>query len=178
MAKDNRTKRTTRGRFPKGTSGNPAGRPVGSRNKKTLFLEELLDREGEAIIRKTMELALQGNPLALRLCLDRLVAPRKERPIHLELPKVTKLQHAVVAMSKIQEAIGEGKITPGEGQILAGFAETQQRVIGVANKAQERGTSDSLMTWEEFVHLYRTRHPEIGNDRSDLVNLPSVPSTP
>ena len=38
--------------FKPGQSGNPSGRPHGSRNKATLALEALLDGEGEAITRK------------------------------------------------------------------------------------------------------------------------------
>jgi len=37
--------------FQKGQSGNPAGRPPGSRNKKTLVLEALLEGEAEGIAR-------------------------------------------------------------------------------------------------------------------------------
>jgi hypothetical protein len=56
--------------FKPGQSGNPSGRPHGSRNKATLALEALLDGEGEAITRK----ALEGDTAALRLCLERIYA--------------------------------------------------------------------------------------------------------
>ena len=36
-------------RFEKGQSGNPAGRPAGSRNKATLLLDKLTDDEAELI---------------------------------------------------------------------------------------------------------------------------------
>jgi hypothetical protein len=103
----------------------------GSRNKGTLFLEELLDGEGEALTRKATELAKKGDPVALRLCLERLLPPRRERAIHLILPKVTEAQHASAAFASILEAVGEGKITPGEGEILSGIAEARLRYIGV-----------------------------------------------
>ena len=59
-------------RWRKGTSGNPAGRPTGSRNKATLYFEELLDGQGEALIKKAVELSLKGDTTALRLCLERI----------------------------------------------------------------------------------------------------------
>ena len=90
MLNDTPTKRASKGRFRAGTSGNPSGRPVGSRNKGTLFLEELLDGEGEGLTRKAIQLGLKGDPFALRLCLERLLPPRKERRIELALPKVTR----------------------------------------------------------------------------------------
>ena len=55
----------------------PAGRPKGSRNKATLAVEILLDGEAEAITRKAIELAKQGDLVAIRLCLDR-IAPREK----------------------------------------------------------------------------------------------------
>jgi len=73
--------------FKKGQSGNPKGRPLGSKHKATLAAQAILDGEGEALTRKAVELALDGHPIALRLCLERLCPPRKDRPVTLELPK-------------------------------------------------------------------------------------------
>jgi hypothetical protein len=66
--------RKPRGRpFKKGVSGNPAGKPPGSRNRTTLAVQALLDGEAERLTRKCVELALQGDSTALRLCMERLV---------------------------------------------------------------------------------------------------------
>jgi hypothetical protein len=46
--------KTKAGHFPKGTSGNPQGRPLGARNKATLAIEALLEGEAEAITRKAI----------------------------------------------------------------------------------------------------------------------------
>jgi len=62
------------------------GRPAGSRNKATIALEALLDGEGDAIMRKVIELAKAGSETGLRLCMDRLFPPRRERVIRLRLP--------------------------------------------------------------------------------------------
>jgi hypothetical protein len=65
-----------RGRpFEPGMSGNPNGRPKGSRNKTTMAMEILLDGEAELLTRKAVEKALAGDPLALRLGLGRPFAP-------------------------------------------------------------------------------------------------------
>jgi hypothetical protein len=64
--------------FKKGQSGNPSGRPPGSRNKSTLAAEALLDGEAETLTRKAIEEAKAGNMIALRLCLERIVPPRKD----------------------------------------------------------------------------------------------------
>jgi hypothetical protein len=46
---DNTEKKQHGRPFAKGESGNPGGRPVGSRNKTTIALENLLDGQAEAI---------------------------------------------------------------------------------------------------------------------------------
>ena len=63
--------------FRKGRSGNPAGRPPGSRNRATIAAEALLEGEAQALTRKAIELALAGDTTALRLCLERIVPQRK-----------------------------------------------------------------------------------------------------
>jgi uncharacterized protein DUF5681 len=80
-----------------GKSGNPAGKLKGTRNKITLAVEALLDGEAETIIRKAIELAKDGDLAALRLCLDRIAPPRKDRPVLFELPPVSSAADAANA---------------------------------------------------------------------------------
>src|SRR6266568_9655953 len=78
-----------RGRsFERGKSGNPTGRPKGARNKATRAVEELLDGEAEALTRKAIDKALEGDMAALRICLDRLLPPRRDRLVNFELPTI------------------------------------------------------------------------------------------
>src|SRR6516164_7490558 len=78
-----------RGRpFVKGRSGNPTGRRYGSRNKNALAAAVLLEGESEALTRKAVELALAGDPTALRLCIERIVPPCRERPVKFTLPPI------------------------------------------------------------------------------------------
>ena len=78
-----------RGRpFEKGMSGNPSGRPRGSRNATTLALEALLDGQAQALTQKAIDFALSGDMPALRLCLDRILPPRKDRPVSFTLPEI------------------------------------------------------------------------------------------
>ena len=79
--------RRVRGRpFKKGRSGNPAGRRTGSRNKATIAAAALLAGESEALTRKAVELALVGDPAALRLCIERILPPCRERTVKFALP--------------------------------------------------------------------------------------------
>src|SRR5205085_12543459 len=128
------TKRTNgSGHFPKGTSGNPAGRPPGSRNRTTLLMEFLLEGEAEQLTRKLIELALAGDINALRFCIERLMPSRKDRPIHLTLPPITNLQEIAMATSKVATAISEGEITPTEGEVLANVLLAHKDVLVTAD---------------------------------------------
>ena len=73
-------------RFQKGQSGNPAGRPPGSRNKSTVLLQSLLEGEAEAITRKVIALAKEGDMAAIKLCMDRLAPPRRSAAVECDLP--------------------------------------------------------------------------------------------
>jgi len=71
--------------YKPGESGNPAGKKVGTLNKRTQ-LAKLLDPHAEAIINKTVELALAGDINALRLCIDRLIPKAKEDTATIVIP--------------------------------------------------------------------------------------------
>jgi len=112
--------RRRRGRpFQPGTSGNPAGKPKGTRNRATLAAETLLDGEAEALTRKAIELALGGDSTALRLCIERIVAPRRDRAVNLDMPEMRSPEDAARAMSAIVSAVGAGDLTPGEAADVA-----------------------------------------------------------
>ena len=86
-------KRTNQGRREKGTSGNQSGRPAGSQNKTTQALQQLLEGEAERITRKAIDLALAGDLSAIRLCRERLLPPRKDRPVQVDLPPIQTVEH-------------------------------------------------------------------------------------
>jgi hypothetical protein len=100
--------------FEKGRSGNPAGRPRGSRNRATRAMQLALEAEAQALRRKAVELALDGNTTALRLCLDRLLAPRRDRPAPPKLPPVEDAGGLAGAMAAITAAAGNGEISSTE----------------------------------------------------------------
>ena len=137
--------------WPKRTSGNPAGRPKGSRNKATLAAQELLDGEAEALTRKCVELALAGDITALRLCLDRILPPRKDRPVRFEVPgPIRSPRDLAAALDKLIEAVAAGEITPSEGQAIASLFGLQSNVLAAMPESERRPG----WTWDEFSQLY------------------------
>ena len=121
--------RTPQGHFVKGQSGNPAGKPPGCRNHASRTAETLLDGEVEALIRKAVALALDGNAAALRLCFDRIIAPRRARPVHLDLPPIAEPADVAAAMAAVTAAVAEGAITPAEGAEVGMVVETYLRAL-------------------------------------------------
>jgi hypothetical protein len=119
-----------RGRpFEKGRSGNPAGRRPGTRNKATLAAAALLAGESEALTRKAVELALAGDPTAMRLCIERLVPPCRERIVKFTLPPIESVSDISAAMQAVTAALARSDITPGEAATIAGVVETFARAI-------------------------------------------------
>jgi len=127
------TVKRSRGRpFAKGRSGNPAGRPR-SINRSTRAAQLLLDGEATALSRKAVELALAGDPTALRLCLDRTVAPRRDRSVELALPPINSAADILGAIKAVADAVGRGGITPGEGFALSQMIESFLRAIDASD---------------------------------------------
>ena len=123
------TKKQSRHGFKPGKSGNPNGRPNGSRNRATLALEALFDDEGEAITRKAIEKALEGDTVALRLCLERICPPRRSRPITLEMPTVETAKDVTNAQGAVISAMAVGDITPDEANVVSGVLEAKRRSL-------------------------------------------------
>jgi hypothetical protein len=117
-----------RGRpFEKGNR--PAGRRAGSRNKRTLAAAVLLEGEGETLTRRAVELALVGDPTAMRLCIERILPPCRERAVKFALPPVESAADISAAMQAVTSALAEGVITPGEAARIAGVVDTFVRAI-------------------------------------------------
>ena len=105
------------------------GRPQGSRNKATIALQQMLEGHGESITRKCALLALQGDPTALRLSMERLIAPRKDQPVKFKLPPVTPAAEVAAAVGIVLQAVAAGQLTPAEGQMIAAILDGRRQVI-------------------------------------------------
>lgn len=130
--------RDARGRFPRGMSGNPAGRPVGSTRSGERLAAEMLDGASEAVMRKAIDMALDGDPAAMRLCLDRIVAVRRGRGVALALAPMKDATDLAEAMQTIAAAATQGTITPDEAQSLSQMVESYTRTLVAAHGARVR----------------------------------------
>ena len=122
--------------FAPGQSGNPGGRPAGSRNKATLAIDALLDGEAEALTRKAIEMAKLGDNQALKLCMDRIVPVRRDRPILFSLPRIDGPEQAAAAMSAVLLAVSNGEITPMEASEVAKLLDVYVRTVETTDLAK------------------------------------------
>lgn len=118
------------GQFTKGRSGNPKGKPKGARHRSSILAERLFADEVKDICQTVIIEAKAGNMQAAKIIMDRLFPPRKDNPIHIELPVIETTNDLLKATGKITDAVSSGQISPSEGEALA-------RIIDIHVKAIE-----------------------------------------
>ena len=119
-----------RGRpFRAGESGNPAGRPKGSRNHATRMLEDLLEREAEQIGRMLVTKAKDGDLTAARIVMDRILPVRRDKPVSFQVPRIAKIADVPMAMGAIVTAVASGELTPSEAANLSSMVDCYTRAV-------------------------------------------------
>jgi Family of unknown function (DUF5681) len=109
-------------KFPPGQSGNPAGRPLGARNKKTIAMQAVFAATQDETAKMIVARAQGGNSTARRICAERT-------PPELELPPVRCAADAQKALDMVIEAFGRGEITVREFPCLLGAVDRMTRVV-------------------------------------------------
>ncbi|MCJ2087135.1 DUF5681 domain-containing protein [Methylobacterium sp. E-005] len=121
--------------FEAGQSGNPAGRPKGSRNRTTQAVEAILEGEAETLTRKAVEMALDGDGPAMRLCLDRLCPPRKDRAITFDLPEIETTADLTRATRALLQGVADGEITPAEASEMSKLVTAHIEAVKIVDLA-------------------------------------------
>ena len=112
--------RNTAGQFSTGNSG----RPRGSRNKATLAIESLLQGQAEALTQTAIKKALEGDSVALRLCMDRIAPPPKDAVVTFSMPTMRNALDAAEAARSVLRAVSEGELTPIEATRVMGLIDS------------------------------------------------------
>jgi hypothetical protein len=97
------------------------GRPAGSRNKATIALQTMLDRHAEAILKKAVVMALQGDNAAIRLCVERLIPVRRNSSFKFKIPRLNSAADIAKASSSVVHAVAAGKLTAADGEMMTGM---------------------------------------------------------
>ena len=117
--------RNTAGQFSAGNTG----RPRGSRNKATLAIESLLHGQAEALTQTALTKALEGDSVALRLCMDRIAPPPKDAAVTFSMPTMCNAMDAAEAAESVLKAVSEGELTPLEATRVMGLIDSYRRTL-------------------------------------------------
>ena len=108
--------------------GNP-GRPPGARNKTSRLVEQLAEGHAEQLMQKAVDMALEGDVACLRMVLDRVSPPRKDRPVDFDTSPLKTPEDVLEAISSIWAAVGDGRLTPAEAGAIVEVLERSNRII-------------------------------------------------
>jgi len=108
--------------------GNP-GRPKGARHKTTMAVEALLQGQAEELTQAAIQRALEGDGVALRLCLERIAPARKEPTVRFTLPPIESAQDLPSAVAAIIAATSKGELSPGEAGGVVGLLDRYRQAI-------------------------------------------------
>ena len=153
------TRRKQAGGFQKGQSGNPHGRPAGSRNSATLACEALLEGQAEALTQKAVDMALAGDPVALRICLERICPVRKDRAVRFPLPPINSARDAADIAAAVAEAVAAGHLTPSEAAEIGKVIEIYVKAYQTAELI-DRTVPVKQMTDEELLRIIQNGSTE------------------
>ena len=132
-------------KFKPGRSGNPKGRPRGTKNKANALRSRIVD-EIPGIVDNLITAAKGGDMQAARLLIERAIPTLRaeEARVTLDLPDDAPLSEQGAA---ILRAVADGRITPSQGsamvQSLAGLAriiEVSELEERIAALEKARGT--------------------------------------
>jgi len=126
----NGEERVNSGRFQPGHPGGP-GRPLGSRNRATVLLDELAEGEegAKAILQAVVDKAKAGDMRAAEIVLQRIWPVRKGRSVALTLPAIKTAVDVVAAIGAVADAVARGDLTPDEGNAVASILEAKRKAI-------------------------------------------------
>jgi hypothetical protein len=108
----------------------PAGRAADA-------FEQALEPHVKTIVQQLIELAEKGDPTALRLCLERISPPLRERPLQFELPPMEVPGDAVAAIAAITGGLADGSLSAAEGLALARMVRVCVESLVLARRGEQ-----------------------------------------
>lgn len=133
LAQSDANRAKSGGKYPKGVSGNPAGRPVGIVDRRAR-LRAMVESEGEAIIQTLLDQALAGDGRALALVASQILpTPPKAtlEPIRLDgiKPGATLAEIATAAA----QAAAAGELSPDHAATLVAMLRGAAELTEIAD---------------------------------------------
>jgi hypothetical protein len=105
------------------------GRPRGSRNKKTLLIQGLLEEHAPALMRKSLLLALQGDTQLLRVFLDHLLPRAQDSPVKMGRLPMNTTEELLESHETVMKKLASGELTPTEARQMVAMLEIRRQLI-------------------------------------------------
>ena len=120
------------------------GRPRGSRNKKAIELQQLLDEYLPALMRKAIAMALQGDVSLLRMLLDRKLPKAYGSPLKIgRLPSGT-IEEVAHSHQTVINEVTSGNLTPVQALQIDSLLETSRKVIATVDVVKRLDAMEQL----------------------------------
>lgn len=148
------TGRDANGRF---TAGNPGG-PGGARRRpsdlRRAAEEAITPEHVQAMMRKAMRMALEGNLSAMRFVMERTTgrapeAPMDVVPLGITLPRLQTAAHCNTAIERLFDGIVKGEVDRETAKLLIDTVQTRLRVLEVT------GLEERLAELERMAEAHR-----------------------
>ena len=128
------------------------GRPPGSRNKRTLLGQSLLEQHEGAVVRKALSSALQGDSPMTRALLPYILKRPTDPPPNIGPLPMGTAQELLQSNENVMKALAAGKLTLPQAQVIDTLIETRRRVV-------ETGEMDArIQVLEQLRERERARH--------------------
>ena len=137
--------RNQKGKFKKGASGNPAGKPKGVKHKATTMALLLMESEAEAVIKTVIDAAIGGDMTAAGIIISRLVSPAKDRPVDISLPQIKTTDDLQQFTAALLDAVSSGRIQPSEAEKISKIASAHREAIQLSTFEQRLSDLESAI---------------------------------
>lgn len=121
------------GTFQKGQSGNPAGKPKGTRHRYSVLAEQLMGEDIEDVTRAVLIAARDGDMTAARIVLDRIAPARRDQPIPFKLPPIDNVADLPKATNALLQAVATGELTPSEAAEFGKLIDAHVRAVEITD---------------------------------------------
>ena len=105
------------------------GRPKGSRNRKTLILQEMLDEHAPALLRRSLVLALQGDGPLLRMLISAKLPRVADSPVKIGHLPVSTADELLQSHQAVLTKLGSREITPTQALQISELLNTHRQFL-------------------------------------------------